>query len=47
MKNTQWVFQQDGAPADRAKVSQDWLSTNLPGILCLIDWPPANPDLNL
>ena len=46
MKNTQWVFQQDGAPAHTAKITQDWLSINLPGFLSREDWPPASPDLN-
>ena len=33
MKNKAWLFQQDGAPAHTAKISQDWLSSKIPGFL--------------
>ena len=44
--NEQWVFQQDSAPAHKAKISQDWCSDNLADFITSTQWPPSSPDLN-
>ena len=41
-----WVFQQDSAPAHKAKVNQEWCRTNCPGFISANEWPPSSPDLN-
>ena len=41
-----YVFQQDGAPAHNAKVTQDWLSANLPDFWGKELWMPGSPDCN-
>jgi transposase len=41
-----WTFQQDSAPAHKAKVVQTWLSNNVPDFMSTADWPSASPDLN-
>ena len=41
-----WTFQQDSAPAHRAKTTQNWVSKNCPGFISTKEWPPASPDLN-
>ncbi|EFO97645.1 hypothetical protein CRE_15908 [Caenorhabditis remanei] len=41
-----WVFQQDGAPAHTAKLSQQWCETHLPAFIPKDEWPPSSPDLN-
>ena len=44
-----WVFQHDGAPAHRAKKTNDWLRTNVPQFISSGPggiWPPYSPDLN-
>ncbi|KAI6650908.1 Carnitine O-palmitoyltransferase 1, liver isoform isoform X2 [Oopsacas minuta] len=45
--NDLWVFQQDSAPADKAKATQKWCKTNFPGVISSEEWPPCSPDLNL
>ena len=40
------LFQQDGAPAHTSKVTQAWLSTNIPDFIVKQEWPPSSPDLN-
>ena len=45
-KNGHWVFQQDSAPAHKAKVTQAWCRHNLPGFIDASEWPPSSPDLN-
>ncbi|EFO87874.1 hypothetical protein CRE_05599 [Caenorhabditis remanei] len=41
-----WLFQQDGAPAHTAKLSQQWCETHLPAFIPKDEWPPSSPDLN-
>jgi inhibitor of nuclear factor kappa-B kinase subunit alpha len=42
----EWVFQQDSAPAHKAKTTQEWLWRNILAFICAKDWPSGNPDLN-
>lgn len=44
--NRDWCFQQDSAPAHRAKVVQDWCRINFPDFIATADWPSYSPDLN-
>ncbi|VDL70150.1 unnamed protein product [Nippostrongylus brasiliensis] len=41
-----YVFQQDGAPAHKAKLVQEWCRSNLTDFVAAKDWPPNCPDLN-
>ena len=41
-----FIFQQDGAPAHTARVTQEWLHANCPEIIEKDQWPPNSPDLN-
>lgn len=41
-----WVFQQDSAPAHKAKTTQEWLRKNIPAFISAEDWPSGSPDLN-
>jgi hypothetical protein len=41
-----FIFQQDGAPAQTARVAQDWLQANCSGFIEKDQWPPNSPDLN-
>lgn len=41
-----FIFQQDGAPAHGAKVTQEWLGQNCPDFIDKNCWPPNSPDLN-
>jgi transposase len=43
---TGYVFQQDGAPAHTARVTQEWLASNCNDFLTKEEWPPNSPDLN-
>jgi inhibitor of nuclear factor kappa-B kinase subunit alpha len=42
----QWTFQQDSAPAHKAKVIQDWCQAEIPDFIRSSEWPPSSPDLN-
>ena len=42
---TGFIFQQDGAPAHTARVTQDWLTANC-HFINKNEWPPNSPDLN-
>ncbi|EYC44053.1 hypothetical protein Y032_0473g2095 [Ancylostoma ceylanicum] len=46
-KNGYWILQQDGAPAHRAKSTQDWCLANLPDFISASEWPTNSPDLNV
>lgn len=41
-----WTFQQDSAPAHRARTTVDWLTANCPAFISPQEWPPYSPDLN-
>lgn len=41
-----WIFQQDSAPAHKAKSTQDWCRTHCPSFISTSEWPPSSPDLN-
>jgi hypothetical protein len=40
------VFQQESAPAHKAKTTQEWLQRNAPAFISAEDWPLGSPDLN-
>ncbi|WKY08788.1 hypothetical protein Q1695_001738 [Nippostrongylus brasiliensis] len=42
-----WTFQQDGAPAHRARRTQDWCRANFPDFIPASEWPANSPDLNV
>jgi hypothetical protein len=42
----QWIYQQDGAPAHRAKLAQKWCESHLPAFIPKDQWPPNSPDLS-
>lgn len=42
----QWTFQQDSAPAHKAKKVQEWLRANCPNFISSEEWPACSPDLN-
>ena len=44
--NNPFLFQQDGAPAHTAKLSQEWLRKEIPDFITKAEWPPSSPDLN-
>ncbi|XP_070141635.1 uncharacterized protein [Drosophila kikkawai] len=44
--DTEWLFQQDSAPAHRAKLTQDWCKANFPDFITSSEWLPYSPDLN-
>ena len=46
LKPAGFIFQQDGAPAHTARVTQEWLHANCREIIEKDQWPPNSPDLN-
>lgn len=44
--NQSWVFMQDGAPAHRAKATQQWCKSHFPEFISAEEWPASSPDLN-
>ncbi len=45
-RNEHWTFQQDGAPAHTANVSQAWFRSELSDFISRDEWPPFSPDFN-
>lgn len=45
-KNRHWVFQQDSAPAHKARGTQAWLTSRKIDFIRHQDWPSSSPDLN-
>lgn len=43
-RSTPWVFQQDGAPAHKARSTQAWLKQHAD--FSIMAWPPNSPDLS-
>ncbi len=43
---TDWTFQQDSAPAHKAKKVQKWMTENFPNFIKHEEWPSSSPDLN-
>jgi inhibitor of nuclear factor kappa-B kinase subunit alpha len=41
-----YIFQQDSAPAHRARETVELLQHSTPGFISPLDWPPNSPDLN-
>ena len=41
-----FIFQQDGAPAHTANLTQKWIATNCREFINKDEWPPNSPDLN-
>ena len=41
-----FIFQQDGAPAHAAQQTQDFLQRYTPDFIIKDEWPPNSPDLN-
>ena len=45
-QNRPWIYQQDSAPAHKAKIMQQWLENNIPEFISNEHWQSASPDLN-
>jgi inhibitor of nuclear factor kappa-B kinase subunit alpha len=43
----EWVFQQDSAPAHKAKTTKEWLCRNVLAFISAENWPSGKPNLNL
>ncbi|CAF4345681.1 unnamed protein product [Didymodactylos carnosus] len=46
MLGSDFIFQQDGAPAHRDQMTQQWCEENFPDYWTKDRWPPYSPDLN-
>ena len=44
--NNNFTFQQDGAPAHTAAMTQEWIGQHCPDMIKNDEWPPNSPDLN-
>lgn len=44
--STPWTYQQDGAPAHKARNVQNWCARNFPDFIAFNEWPPSSPDCN-
>lgn len=44
--NDKWTFQQDSAPAHKARNTQEWCKSHFPDFISAQEWPPYSPDLN-
>ena len=42
----EWVFQHETVPAQKAKMTKEWLQRNVPVFISAEDWPSGSPDLN-
>lgn len=45
-RNREWIFQQDSAPAHKAREVQAWCQAHFPDFISSQEWPPYSPDLN-
>ena len=45
--NEFWMFQQDSAPAHKARLTVQYWKKNFPDLISPMEWPPYSPDLNL
>jgi hypothetical protein len=41
-----WIYQQDSAPAHKARLVQEWCNAHFPRFITSQEWPPYSPDLN-
>jgi hypothetical protein len=41
-----WAYQQDSAPAQKAKTTQEWLQRIVPALISAEDWSSGRPNLN-
>jgi len=46
LMNSDFTFQQDGAPAHTSRQTQEWLGENCPELIKKDEWPPNSPDIN-
>lgn len=44
--DSDFIFQQDGAPAHTSRQAQEFLMVNAPDFIGKDEWPPNSPDLN-
>jgi inhibitor of nuclear factor kappa-B kinase subunit alpha len=45
-KGHRWTFQQDSAPAHKAKITENWLQKEVPDFISYLEWPAFSADLN-
>ena len=44
--DSDFIFEQDGAPAHTSRQAQEFLMVNAPDFIGKDEWPPNSPDLN-